>query len=288
MPSFIIFAWIASLAFGLASIFGKLITKYSVSNAWLFNFFYCLVALLYTIPLALANNVTMPVDWSNIIYAGVATAIEFTLYILALYKLDVSVIGPLFNFKIGFAVILAGLFLSEILTPFQYFLAAIIFFAGIFISIDEKMSLKSFFRLPVLLIIASAFGSALMAIFTKKAIADNGYWATTLGVAIIIQICLLTTIPFFIKDLFKINKSQLLFISGVGLVDTIGLLAANAAYAESVSLASIIIAVPFSMIMAAILSVFAPKLLEHHMIKVYAVRFAAAFIMIAAALKLSV
>jgi len=287
MPSFIIFAWLASIAFGLANIFGKLITKYSIANAWLFNFFYCLMALVYTIPLAIFNNVTMPVNWSNIIYAGVATAIEFTLYIFALYKLDVSIIGPLFNFKIGFAVILAGLFLNEILTPFQYFLATIIFIAGIFVSIDEKMSLKSFFKLPVFLIIMSALGSALMAIFTKKAIADNGYWSTTLGVAIVIQGCLMVTIPLFIKDLIKINKSQLLFITGVGLVDTVGLLASNAAYAHNVSISSIIIAVPFSMIAAAVFSHFIPELLEHHTVKTYAIRFTATAVMILAALKLS-
>jgi hypothetical protein len=41
------------------------------------------------------------------------------------------------------------------------------------------------------------------------------------------------------------------------------------------------------MILAFLFSVFAPKLLEKHTMKVYAVRFAAAAVMIAAALKLS-
>ena len=66
-----------------------------------------------------------------------------------------------------------------------------------------------------------------------------------------------------------------------------GTLAANKAYAVNVSISSVITALPISMIMVFVLSIFAPKLLEKHPVKVYAVRFAAAAVMFLASLGLS-
>ena len=68
---------------------------------------------------------------------------------------------------------------------------------------------------------------------------------------------------------------------------TFGMFAANRAFAVNVGISSAIMTVPLSMIFAVLFSVFAPKLLEKHTMKVYALRFAAAAIMIFAALRLS-
>jgi len=75
------------------------------------------------------------------IYAG--SCISSTLFILALSQLDVSVLTPLFSFRTVFAVILGALFLNEVLTTHQYLLVAIIFVFGLFVSVDEKFSLRS-------------------------------------------------------------------------------------------------------------------------------------------------
>jgi hypothetical protein len=67
----------------------------------------------------------------------------------------------------------------------------------------------------------------------------------------------------------------------------IGILTSNKSYTDNVTISSAIISLPMSMIMAFLFSIFAPNLLEKHTLKVYAIRFTAAAIMIISALKLS-
>ncbi len=121
----------------------------------------------------------------------------------------------------------------------------------------------------------------------KKAIAETGYWNTTLWVTALTLVPLIFTIPFFHKDIGKIKTKQLSALILISFLGLIGTLSANKAYAANVGISSTIISLPFSMVMAFLFSVFAPKLLEKHTLKVYVIRFIAAAVMFIAALKLS-
>ena len=105
--------------------------------------------------------------------------------------------------------------------------------------------------------------------------------------AILSQIMLLTTFPLFKKDIKKLNVKQLLSVFAMSVMMAIGIFTENRAYQENVTITSIITALPISMILAFMLSFIAPKLLEKHTFKVYAIRFTAAAIMIISALKLT-
>ena len=72
-----------------------------------------------------------------------------------------------------------------------------------------------------------------------------------------------------------------------GLISVFADLAVNKAYSANVTLSNVIMGIPFSMIIAFVFSIYAPQLLEKHTLRVYAIRFAAAAVMIIAALKLS-
>lgn len=286
MP-FYVFAWIASFSFGLAVIIGKFTSKYSIANPWLFSFLYALFTLLFTIPPAIANQVGLPKVWDNIILASFFTALAFIFYSLALYRLDVSVLGPLFQIRTGLTVLLGALLVGEFLTGSQYLLVGVIFLAGMFASTDEKFSLRSFFQRSVALAVIGMVTLSLMAIYIKKAMAQNGYWEVTLWSGVVCQIFLLVTVPFFTFDLVRISSTQIKVMIILALADITGLLASNKAYADNVSISTAIISLPFSMIMAIFLSFLAPALLEKHSIKVYAIRLGAALVMFLAALKLS-
>ena len=121
----------------------------------------------------------------------------------------------------------------------------------------------------------------------NKSIVQNGYWESSLYVAAITQVVLLATVFFFSKDFYQINIKSLSSTLAMSLVLALGTLAANKAYAINVGISSLITALPISMIMAFILSIFTPKLMEKHTLKVYAIRFTAAAVMILAALRLS-
>lgn len=286
MP-FYVFAWIASFLFGLVGIIGKLTSKHAISNPWFFNFLWTLLSLLLIVPFALTNNVGLPSHWNSLLLVALFNALFNVFYILGLSLLDVSVMIPLLNLRTAFVAVIGALFLGEVLTTFQYALIAVIFIAGLFVSLDENYSLRSFTRYPILIAILCTLSYTLMGVFTKPSIAQNGYWEVTLWSPILSQIMLFTTIPLFKREIGKINFKQLGAVFTMSLALAFGIMMENRAYKENVVITNIITALPFSMIMAFFFSVFAPKLLEKHTLKVYAIRFTAAAVMIISALKLS-
>lgn len=285
--TYILFAWIASFMFGLEAIIGKLTSKYSISNPWMFNFVYSLAILIFTVPIALANHASLPVDWTVLSVATFYYTVTTIFYILAIYLLDISILAPLFNFRTVFSVLLGGLMLGQILTTPQYVLIAIIFISGYFVSLDEHYNLKSFISWPIAVAMAEMITLALMGVYINKSIAVNGYWSTTLWMPVLSQILLLFTLPLFKREVNKISGKQIGYLAVMALVSMGGILASNVAYTGNVGISSAIIGLPFSMVMAFLFAIFAPKLLEKHTNKVYAIRFAAAGVMLLAALRLS-
>lgn len=281
-----LFAWVASVMYGVEAVAGKLTSKHSIQNPWLFNFFWAFFILLFTIPIAIWNGVGMPTQWIDVVLASLFYALTSAFYVLALYKIDVSIVGSLFNFRTVITVILGALFLGEILTIQQYLLICVIVIAGIFISVDEKFSIRSFFTKGIGIAILGVFFSALMAVFIKGAVADAGYWNATLWIEILGQIWLLPTILLFKKDIASSTPKQYLITAATAVAGVIGTLAAVKAYAVDVSISSAIISLPFSLVMAILFSAFAPELLEKHTSRVYAIRVVSAAIMFIAALNL--
>lgn len=286
MP-FYVLAWIANVFFSIEVIIAKLTAKYTISNPWLFNFVWTLCFVIVIVPVAVLNNASIPINWNYIVIASIFNTITNIFYILALYKLDVSVISPMYNLRTALAVIVSAIFLNEILEPNQYFLIGIMFIAGLFTSLDEKFSLKSFFTMPVALVLSAITTLVFMSIFLNKAIAKEGYWNVVLWSTILTQIFLVATVPLFYKEIRKITYKQIEALAAMALVGVVGTLVSFKAYASNVGITSAILSIPLSMIFAFFISIFAPKLLEKHTLKVYAIRFTAAGIMILIALKLT-
>jgi drug/metabolite transporter (DMT)-like permease len=280
------FAWTASILFALEAVASKLVSKHSVPNYWFFNFFLFFFIFIFTVPIALWFGVSLPLQWMYILLGSVSFALATVFSTISIYKLDVSILSPLFNVRTAFAIIIGSLFLNEVLNPHQYLLIAIIFLFGIFVSLDEHFEIKSVFNLNILAALFCMFFLAISAAFFKKSVMVNGYWNTAFWTPFIGQCWLLFTIPFFKNELKKVKISQYWFIILVALFGVFGTLTANAAYAKNVSIAAVIISIPLSMIIAFLFSIFTPELLEKHTNKVYLIRFISAAIMIIAALNL--
>lgn len=286
MP-FYIFAWIGLISYALVIVVGKLTSKHTVSNPWFFNFTWTFLSLLFTVPIALYNHVEFPKDWTWIIVASIFNALWFIFYTFSTYRLDVSVFSPLFNFRSVFAILFSALILGERLNPEQSFYFIIILLGGIFTSLDEKFNIKSFFSSSVFIGLFAMLSLALNNVFVNKVMQNNGFWEGTLWMLIITQIILLVTLPLFLNELRKVKSNQITPLTAMAILSVIGNICFNIAYKENVSITSLIAAIPASMIFAFLFSIFAPKLLEKHTLKVYIVRFTAAAVMIISALKLS-
>ena len=99
MIPFYIFAWIASIAYGLEVIVIKLANKHLSANLWVFNFLWNFLVLLLIVPFAVANHAVIPGQWFNVVIAALLYAIAGITYVINLSKLDVSVFAP-FPFSI--------------------------------------------------------------------------------------------------------------------------------------------------------------------------------------------
>ncbi len=286
MISVYVAAWLASIMYGVEAILGKITSKHSVKNPWLFNFIWTLFIAIGTVIVSLYFGAGIPVHWKYIFLTSVVWALTNVFYALSIYNLDASVLAPLYTLRTIMAVIAGSLFFGEVLSLKQYALTGIIFIFGIFVSMDERFSFRSFFNRKVAIALIGMLCLLIASLLTKKAVAVEGLWNTTLWVALLGQVWLLATIPLFKKDVPFVSIKQVGVIAIVSVAGVSGTIAAMAAYAKNVSIATSIISLPLSMVAAFILSFFLPNLLEKHTLKVYAVRFVSASIMILAALNL--
>lgn len=285
--SYFIYAWIASIVFGLEAIIGKITSKYSICNPWLFNFLWTFFILLFMFPVALENNVSIPMRWDYIILAAFFYAVAGILYLFSLYHLDVSAVAPLFNLRTAFSVLLGVIFLGERLLGRQYIFLFLIFISSLFVTLSKKNSFKSLFQLSTGYVVMGMLCLACMSLCINQALVYDGYWEVTLYVSLISQIMLLATVPLFLNDFRKLHLKQVGPVLLMSLCGVIATLATNRAYQTNIGISSTIISLPISMVMVFIISFFYPKLLEKNTMKVYAIRFVSAAIMIFSALELS-
>ena len=286
MP-FYIYAWISLFATAFTVVITKFTSKHSIKNPWLFNFVLTLITLLFTSPVALINHAGIPSDWPPVIAAGVFFGLFYLFYIFANYKLDASAITPLFNFKTIFTVLLGSLFLQEKLSSSQSLFFLLIVGAGMFSNIDEKMKLSSFFKPGIGIALLGMMSLALNSVFIKLAMVKNDLPTVTLWIMIVNMVVILPTFLFFKKDLKSLKASQIYPVLVLCIFQVIYNFTANIAYGVNIGITSIIISLPLSMVVIFVLSIFKPNLLEKHTLKVYAIRFASAAIMIWGALQLS-
>ncbi len=286
MP-FYIYAWIGAVASGLFVVVAKLTSKHAISNPWLFNFLLTTVTLLFTIPPAIYYHSILPNGWILVILAAIFATLNTIFYIFSNASLDVSVFMPLYNFRNIFTLLIGFLFFGDRFPTFKLFYVAVIIIAGVLTSLDEKLSLKSFFKITIALGILTVFFSAINGALTKAVLMSNSLWTTNLWIAIINFVLLVPTIPLFKKDIKKLDVVHIVPVVLMGLFFTVGTFAANKGYEGSYSITSLIMVMPFSMIFAFLFSVFAPKLLEKHTLKIYMIRFISVAVMIWAAMQLT-
>lgn len=285
--SSIIFAWIASIIYGFYSISAKFIGKYQLSNSYQFSFFITFFSGVLMSFIAYLYGAGIPTNWTYIILSSAFMAIGSAFYLATLKVLDVSVISPLYNLRVAITVLLGALFLGESLTSNSLILILIILIAGFFATMDEKFSIKSFFTPKVGLGLGFMFVLSIQSLLINRAIDQNSYWTAMLWMSIF-SIFFSFSILYsrFKHDLKTTSLKNYYGVAFLAVIGAVGDLTAYKAFEANVGISSVIISLPISMIMIFVLSFWKPNLLEKHTLRVYLVRFLAAFIMVWCALQL--
>ena len=283
----ILFAWLASAIYGTYAITAKLIGKYQLKNSYQFSFFMTLFSGIVMSIISYVNGGRIATNWSFILLAAAFLALGNALYLTALKVLDVSVMSPLFNIRVAITVLLGVLFLGESLSTKAVYLIALIFIAGFFATMDEKFSFKTFFTQNIGLGLLFMLALSIQSLFVNRAISQTDYWTATLWMGLLaIVFSFIFLYSRFKDDITKSKPKDYVGVGVLAIIGSIGDLAAYKAFEGNVGLSSVIISLPISMLLAFVLSVWKPSLMERHPLKVYLVRFIAAVVMIWGAIQL--
>jgi drug/metabolite transporter (DMT)-like permease len=283
----LIFAWMASIASGFTPLVIKASSKSLVKNPWLFNVLWVGFGIPLVVVLAAFKGGGLPADWASLFLLSAASAGFYIFYTVSLYRLDVTTISPLFSLRTVFAVLLGLLFLDEAVSALGLILILVIVLASPMAAYNEKLKAKAFFQKNVFLVVVAMLSLALMGYFTSLSVTRNGYATTLLWQDILTLLMLLPTLVFAKVKKSDVSPKKLLPFVFLGFTGFIYTATATLAYAHNLALSSVIVSLPLSMVFAYLLSRVNKNYLEDHSAKVYAVRFAGAFIMVSCAIWLS-
>lgn len=280
-------AWVAALVTAAEAIVIKLTSKSLIKSPWLFNVLWLGFAVPPIVALAYVQGGGWPTHWPYILATALCSAGFYALYTLAIYKIDVTTMTPLFAVRTVSSVVLGLTLLDETISALGLLLMVVIIGASPLASYDERLKLKALFQKHVLVALFAMVLLAFVGFFTNRSVAANGFATTILWQDILTLVLLLPTLRFVRFGREKFNRLSLVAFTLLGLCSFIYTATTTYAYARNLSLSSIIVSLPISMVLAYALSRRYPELLEKHPARVYAVRFTGAAIMVGGAIWLS-
>lgn len=287
---YILFSLLAAFSFAISQLASKFASKHEISNPWVLLVYseVCFLPFLFLYPILFKINFPSTGLIYIFLYA-LAFFIGNIFYTRALYKLDISSIAPFFQLQTALIAIMAFVFLKEHFPLLNYFYITVMIVGSILISLDENMSLKSYFSLGVLLIVVQQVlhaSSNIFAGFGVKLISQFTFlfWGDLLAALLV-----LTIIPFLGFSQLKVKFEQLKPLLLSGLFSTIGATSMFTAFQTNVTISSVLglLSAPLVFILSVFASIFKPDLLEHHTKKVYLVRGIGILLILLGAIKLS-
>lgn len=257
--------------------------------AWFFWYFLIYFALGLFLPLFNPIKV-IPANISqlsfNIPYA-IAIYIGIFCFAHAIYKLDVTTMGPLSSLGNNvFTPLLALLLLGEKIPSQNLPFLILIVVAGFFAVYDERLKFKSFLNKYVYVYLVWVFCLSVTRIAANRGTNAVGFWNFTFYEFFYGSIGLLIITPFIYKKI-RAGIKPILFMIPAVVLEFLGLLAVLKAFSYQVIVPAIVGSVPLSSIIAFTLSRFNKRLLEYHPLKTYAIRFLGIFLMTLGLIKLA-
>lgn len=283
----IVYAWIAAVASGIIPLIIKASSKTLVRNPWQFNILWMLFSIPFISGFGFLMGGGLPESWYSLVLLAFCHAGFYTMYTFAQFRIDVSVMGPLFSLRMVFATLLGIYVLHEQITIFGVFLISVIVLVTPLAAYSEKLQLRAFFSKDIFIaVIAMAF-LALVGFFANLSVRENGFGTTLLWENVITLAILLPTLRFVPARERKVKLKKLKPFLAIGFMQFIFTSTAVLAFSNNLSLSSIIVSLPLSMVFAFILSKKYGQYFEVNTNRVYVVRFLGAVIMVGSAIWLS-
>jgi drug/metabolite transporter (DMT)-like permease len=290
MPTYILLSFLAAISFALAGVCNKLTSKYAIRQRWPFLFYYYITFIPFVFLIPLVSQLQVPSgNWSTLFFYSLFFFLGNICFFTAIFKTDTSVFAPFFQLQAAFIAILAFLFLGERFPTENYFWIIFILIGAVLVSLDEKMSVKTFFQKAIFLIILMQFFHALSNLFAGFALKAMDFWNLTFWSTIVSTLLILVSVPPLAKFELKVSFNQLRLLFLVNFFSFIGATSLFAAFETNLTISSVIslLTSPIVLFISIFLSKFRPEFLEHHTGRVYLVRATGVIIILFSALKIS-
>lgn len=290
MPNYIILSFLAAVSFAIVIVFDKFTSKHAIKERWPLLFYYYLTFIPFIFLIPFFAKIQIPADsWLTLFFYSLFFFLGNICFFTAIFKTDASVFAPFFQLQAAFVAILAFLFLGERFSLINYLWIGLILAGAILVSLDEKMTFKTFFQKYILLIILWQLFHAISNIFAGLALKRMDFWNLTFWSSIVSAVMILIIVPFFAKFKLRASFNQLKPLFVVSFFSFIGANSLFAAFQTNLTISTTIslLTAPIVLLISIILSKFKPEFIEHHTAKVYLIRVIAVIIILFGALKIS-
>jgi transporter family protein len=282
MSLWLYFSLTAAMCWSIATIIDEHVVDKYINNPLLNAMLYSMIGLIAGIAVFIIQG-PYPLDAIELLLclmSGMAYTITIAMYFLALKKEEVTRVVPLMSIASIFTVILATVFLKESFLPVQYLGIGLIIMGSILISIklinDKDRGLIFKMSGAIILMGIGAFVSAISAVTQKYLINSSIPFEIVFGYSRI-GVAIPAILIFFlaaneIRRLVSEKKHHVFkYMLGSESITMLGTFSIFAAMSMGpVSLVSSIVTIEplFTLILASLIGIFVPKLLQQELNKV--------------------
>lgn len=290
MPTYILFSFLAAISFALTNVFNKFTSKHVIKKRWPLLFYYYLTFPPFALLIPLLAKIQIPAEsWLTLFFYSLFFFLGNVCFFTAISKTDASVFAPFFQLQAAFIAILALLFLGERFPIANYLWIGLILVGAVLVSLDERMSIKTFFRKAILLIILMQFFHALSNLWAGFALKTMDFWNLVFWSTFVSSLLIFILVPPLAKFKLRVSFNQLKPLFVVNFFSFIGATSLFAAFQTNLTISSAIslLTAPIVLFISILLSRFRPEFLEHHTAKVYLIRTIGVILILFGALKVS-
>lgn len=290
MPNYILLSFLAAVSFALAGVFNKYASKHAIKERWPLLFYYYATFFPFVLFIPLFAKVHIPTgSWLTLLLYSLFFFLGNICFFTAIFKTDASVFASFFQLQAAFIAILAFIFLGERFPLTNYLWIGLILVGAILVSLDERLTLKTFFQRAVFLIIVMQFFYAVSNLYAGFALKAMNFWNLTFWSTLVSASLTFVFIPPLAKFKLKVSFNQLKPLFTMNFFSFIGVISLFAAFRTNLTISSTIslLTAPIVLLISIILSKFRPEFIEHHTGKVYIIRTVAVVLIILGALKIS-
>lgn len=275
MPTYVIFALVAALAFAATSLITKLTSRHAITDPWVLLVYYYLTLLppVLTLPLLFPVVYPDPTTWPALLLYGFIFFIANVCSILAIYRFDVSSFAALVQTRPAVLAVLAFFFLGERLSLTEYGLLGVVIVGAMLVTAEANWSGRRLISLAGLIVILQQVCHALANLFAAFALRDLTpvsllFWGTLISAA-----CTLPFLPILGRRL-RLTRRQMSPMIVCGWITIGGMLSLFTAFQSNltISFALAMASSPLVLTVAMMLSRTRPTLLEHHPPRIYVLR----------------